>query len=96
VKGTVIETGIEIASETETGKGIEIEMDGAEGKADLRREEDNTPLAGNGKEEREKEKEEEKRGPALPAVIFWFIGELPSASYFDGEYQSARAELGDD
>ena len=41
--------------------------------------------------EREKEKEEEKRGPALPAVISWFIGELPSASYFDGAFQSVRS-----
>ncbi|KAF8720570.1 hypothetical protein AX14_010937 [Amanita brunnescens Koide BX004] len=36
------------------------------------------------RERREREKEEEKRGPALPNVISWFIGELPSATYFDG------------
>ncbi|KAF8631737.1 hypothetical protein AX15_002220 [Amanita polypyramis BW_CC] len=36
------------------------------------------------REKRDKEKEDEKRGPTLPGVISWFIGELPSASCFDG------------
>ncbi|KAM6489260.1 Suppressor of forked protein (Suf) domain containing protein [Amanita muscaria] len=36
------------------------------------------------KREKEREKEEEKKVPTLPAVLSWFIGELPAASCFDG------------
>lgn len=71
----MIETGIEIASETEIGKETEIEMDGAEGKVDLRREEDNnTPLAGKGKEGRERKKKKKRSADLL--FLLLYLGSL--------------------
>ncbi|KIL59526.1 hypothetical protein M378DRAFT_1067821 [Amanita muscaria Koide BX008] len=43
------------------------------------------------KREKEREKEEEKKVPTLPAVLSWFIGELPAASCFDAIIPSSSS-----